>query len=183
MSKKYNHFAIFVPEMHNEENTCNPSNFQKFYNRQADALLNFVYYKSGDSGFAEDTVQESFIRLWKNCAKVPLSKARSFLYTTANNLFKDMLKHKKVRFKFAKSKKARTDNQDPEFLLEEKEFKQKLDRVLGQLPEPQRVAFLLNRIDKLKYKEIAELLGVSQKTVEKRIHSALIILRKEIGNI
>ena len=166
-----------------KEDTCDPVNFQDFYYRQADALRNYVYYKSGDSGFADDTVQESFVRLWKNCASVPLSKAKSFLFTTATNLFRDMLKHKKVQLKFVERKNTESKVDDPEFLLEEKEFKEKLDRVINSLPEPQRVAFLLNRIDKLKYREIAELLGVSQKTIEKRIHSALLVLRKEIGNI
>ena len=68
-------------------------------------------------------------------------------------------------------------------MLREKEFKEKLDRVINGLPEDQRVAFLMNRIDKLKYREIADVLGVSQKTIEKRIHSALLVIRKEIGNI
>jgi len=166
-----------------KEDTCNQKNFQEFYYLQADALHNYIYYKSGNTGFAEDTVQESFIRLWKNCGKVPLSKAKSFLFTNATNLFRDMVKHKKVALKFAEKNKASSTNQDPEFLLREKEFKERLDRVIGDLPEDQRVAFLMNRIDKLKYREIAELLGVSQKTVEKRIHAALLVLRKEIGNI
>ncbi len=166
-----------------KEDTCNQSNFQSFYNKQSDALRNYIYYKSGNTGFAEDTVQEAFIRLWKNCAKVPMSKAKSFLFTTATNLFLDMIKHKKVELKFVERKKVSTTIQDPQYLMEEKEFKSKLDRVISNLPEDQRVTFLMNRIDKLKYREIAELLGVSQKTVEKRIHQALIVIRREIGNI
>lgn len=169
--------------MNKNEDTCNPSSFQRFFNEQSDSLRNFMYYKSGDTGFAEDTVQESFIRLWKNCAKVPLSKAKSFLFTTANNIFLDRVKHKKVKLKFIQKKQRTSTNQDPQFLMEEKEFKTKLDRVINGLPEEQRTAFLLNRIDKLKYREIAELLNISQKTVEKRIHKALLILRKEIGKI
>ena len=165
------------------DDTCNPSSFQDFYYKHADGLLNYIYYKSGNTGFAEDTVQESFVRLWKNCAQVPLSKAKSFLYTTATNLFRDMVKHKKVELKFSERKRDVQTNQDPEFLMEEKEFKEKLDRVINSLPEDQRTAFLMNRIDKLKYREIAERLGVSQKTIEKRIHKALLVLRKEIGKI
>ena len=169
--------------MINTEDTCNPSNFKLFFEEQADALCNYIYYKSGNREFAEDTVQESFIRLWNNCAKVPLSKARSFLFTTATNLFLDMLKHKKVALKFVERQQDRKMLENPEFLLEEKEFKDKLERVISNLPDDQRTAFLMNRIDKLKYREIADLLNVSQKTVEKRIHKALLVIRKEIGNI
>ena len=169
--------------MKREENTCDPSLFEAFYTNHADALLNYLYYKSGDSGFSQDTVQESFIRLWKNCARVPISKAKSFLYTTATNIFRDMLKHKKVVLKFNSRKTATSTIQDPEYLLEEQEFKEKLEDVLGNLPEDHRVAFLMNRVDKLKYREIAEILNVSQKTIEKRIHAALLVIRREIGNI
>ena len=165
------------------DDTCNPNSFQNFYYKHADALLNYVYYKSGNTGFAEDTVQESFVRLWKNCAKVPLSKAKSFLYTTATNLFRDMLKHKKVELKFVERGRIIHTTQDPEYLMEEKEFGEKLDQVINGLPDDQRIAFLMNRIDKLKYREIAERLGVSQKTIEKRIHKALLVIRREIGDI
>ncbi len=169
--------------MVNKEDTCNPEYFSAFFESHADALRNYIYYKSGDTGFAEDTVQESFLRLWNNCAKVPLSKAKSFLYTTATNIFRDLLKHKKVQLKFAEKPAQTSTSQDPEYLMQEKEFKSKLDQVINSLPDDQRTVFLMNRIDKLKYREIAEILGLSQKTIEKRMHNALLIIRKEIGNI
>ena len=58
-----------------------------------------------------------------------------------------------------------------------------MERVLKELPEDQRVVFLMNRVEKMKYREIAELLGISQKTVEKRMHKALLIIKEKIGNI
>jgi RNA polymerase sigma-70 factor (ECF subfamily) len=67
--------------------------------------------------------------------------------------------------------------------LEEKEFSAKLEKALSKLSESQRIAFLMNRIDGKKYKEIAEILNISVKAVEKRIHNALLNLRKEIENI
>ena len=54
---------------------------------------------------------------------------------------------------------------------------------IASLPEGQREVFLLNRMDQMTYKEIAEFLGVSQKAVEKRMHKALVKLRKTIKNI
>ena len=69
------------------------------------------------------------------------------------------------------------------FLFEEKEFMKKLQDAIAILPEKQREVFLLNRIDKMTYKEIAVLLNLSVKAVEKRMHNALIVLREKIGNI
>ena len=57
-----------------------------------------------------------------------------------------------------------------------KEFRLKLETVISNLPEKQREAFLMNRIDKLTYKEIALRLEVSETAIEKRISKALIKL-------
>lgn len=169
--------------MEKKEFTCNQSSFRKLYEWHSDAIRNFLYYKSGDIGFAEDSVQESFLRLWKKCADVPFEKAKSFLFAVANNLFLDNVKHQKVKLKFLSVRQNKTTNETPEFLLEEKEFRQKLEQVISDLPEQQRTVFLMNRIDKMKYKEIAEALGISQKAVEKRMHKALLVIREKIGRI
>jgi RNA polymerase sigma-70 factor (ECF subfamily) len=71
-------------------------------------------------------------------------------------------------------------NLSPEFLYEEEEFKNKLEKAIRNLTEGQRIAFLLNRIEGKKYAEIAEMLNISIKAVEKRIHGALVSLRIEI---
>ncbi len=169
--------------MENKYSTCDQNSFQRLYERHSDALRNFMYYKSGDSGFAEDSVQESFLRLWKKCAAVPYEKAKSFLFAVANNLLLDRVKHKKVQLKFSAIPQKKLTNENPEFLLEEQEFKQKLTDVISSLPEHQRAVFLMNRIDKMKYREIAEVLGISQKAVEQRMHKALLVIREKIGNI
>ena len=161
-----------------KDSTCEEKTFQKLFMEHLDGLRNFLYYKSGNSGFAEDTAQEAFVRLWKNCAKVPIEKAKSFLFTTANNLFLDEAKHRKVKLKFQQYVPKNQTSESPEFLLEEQEFKDQLEKAIDALPEGQREVFLMNRIDKMKYREIAEALGISQKAVEKRMHKALLELRK-----
>jgi RNA polymerase sigma-70 factor (ECF subfamily) len=67
--------------------------------------------------------------------------------------------------------------------LEEKEYLDKYQTALSNLTEEKRVAFLLNRVEGKKHKEIAEILGISRKAVEKRIYTALEQLRKEIDGI
>ncbi|MEM1321234.1 MAG: sigma-70 family RNA polymerase sigma factor [Bacteroidota bacterium] len=169
--------------MNKEENTCSEKTFRILYEQYSDALRNFMYYKSKDSGFAEDAVQDAYVQLWKNCVSVPVEKARGFLFKVLNNKLLDRFKHQKVQLKF-KALPVKTHTvEDPEFLLEEQEFRDKLNKAIDSLPEPQRLVFLMNRIDQLKYREIAEALGISQKAVEKRMHKALLYLRAQIGNI
>jgi RNA polymerase sigma-70 factor (ECF subfamily) len=67
--------------------------------------------------------------------------------------------------------------------MEENEYMERLQRAIEGLTEAQRVAFLLNRIEGKKHNEIAEMLGISSKAVEKRIYTALDILREKIGDI
>ena len=142
-----------------------------------------MYYKCGSEQQAEDIVQDAFIKLWKNCAKVIFTKAKSYLYTVANNMFLNEVAHQKVILKYKKQMPSSISNETPEFVLRQKEFQEKLQRTIAKLPDGQREVFLLNRIDKKTYVEIAEIIGLSVKAVEKRMHKALILLRKEIGNI
>jgi RNA polymerase sigma-70 factor (ECF subfamily) len=65
----------------------------------------------------------------------------------------------------------------------EKEFLEKIEKAIADLPEKQKEVFLLSRIEKKKYREIAEILGISVKAVEKRMHLALIKMKDKIGNI
>ena len=91
--------------------------------------------------------------------------------------------HQKVVLKFESIPRTDRSNESPEFLLEEKELKDKLEAAIAALPEKQRVAFLLSRIEKKTYKEIAEILGISKQAVEKRIYNALDSLRQVSARI
>ncbi len=163
----------------NMKNTlCNHQRFQAVFKEQAKPLYNFMYYRTGNAAKAEDLVQEAFVKLWNNCAKVAIEKAKSFLFTVGNNLFLDGVKHEKVVLKFQQLAINTNTNQSPEYLMEEKEFQARLEQAIQELTEKQRTVFLLNRIDKMTYKEIAAHLEVSVKAVEKLMHKALIKLRK-----
>ncbi len=164
------------------DNVCEEQVFSALFEANSKTVFNYIYYKFGNEEKAYDAVQEAFVKLWENCAKVSPEKARAYVYTVANNLYLNVLKAEKVRLKYA-SKGNDTSFESPEFLLEEKEFKAKLDRALESLPENQRTTFLLNRIDGKKYAEIAEMEGVSVKAIEKRMHLALKALREQIDGI
>lgn len=162
---------------------CEEQVYEQVYNELVVGLFQFIYYKCGDKALAEDIAQESFLKLWENCSKVERQKVKGFLFTVARNTFLNKVTRNKVKLKFEHTLYEKKETENPEFLMEQKEFQEKLDAAINQLPEVQREVFLLNRIDKLKYREIAELLGISQKAVEKRMHRALIALRAIHKNI
>lgn len=161
-------------------NTCNENIFATFFKSQAKLLRNYMYYKFKNQELAEDVTQEAFIKLWQNCKDVPLEKAKSYLYTIANNTTLNAIAHQKIVLEYEKNNvQIDRSNENPEFLLEEEEFKNKLLSAINNLNESQRITFLMHRIDEKKYAEIAAELNISVKAVEKRIHLALLELRKE----
>ena len=171
--------------MSDEKSTlCEENHFKDFYLKQVQSASNFAYYKCGDSEAALDIVQDAFAKIWENCSNIDFAKAKTYLFTSINNLFLNTVKHQKVVLQYEKdAPNMDTNNQSPEYLLEEEEFKQKLTQAIASLSEAQREVFLLNRIDGKKYREIAELLHVSQKTVEKRMSAALQILKSQIEHL
>jgi len=163
---------------------CEERIFAAFFKSNVKSLANYLYYKFGNTDQANDIAQDAFIKLWENCRNVPPEKAKSFVYTVANNASLNQVAHQKVVLQYAKnSGSERITSESPEFIMEEEQFKVKLQKAIDKLSEAQRTAFLLNRIDGKKYAEIAEMLDIGVKAVEKRIHGALVSLRKEIGNI
>lgn len=164
--------------------TCDKIIFSIFFKSHAKSLRNFLFYKYGNKDQADDITQEAFIKLWQNCDAVPIEKAKSYIYIIANNNSLNEIAHQKVVLEYEKNfTSLNKTNETPEFILEEKQFKIKLLKSIENLNETQRVAFLMHRIDGKKYSEIAEELNISIKAVEKRIHLALVELRKEIDNI
>ena len=164
------------------ENICEESAFERVYNKYSDDVHNFLYYKYGAQYNPRDKAQEAFIKLWDNCKQVTFAKAKSFLFTVANNLMLNEIKHQKVVLNYQKVKPKHYTNETPEFILEQDQYLEKYKNVLASLKEEQRVAFLLSKVEGKKHSEIAEMLGVTQKVVEYRIYTAFNILKKELEN-
>jgi RNA polymerase sigma factor (sigma-70 family) len=161
---------------------CDEINYKNIFKDHSKALRNFIYYKCGDLDRAKDIMQEALIRLWENCAKIELDKAKTFLYTVSQRILIDNIRHDKVKLQFTKRAEVNTAN-DPAFELIKKEFEQKLMQSISNMPETQREAFLMNRMDNMSYKEIADALEISVKAVEKRIHLALVYLKENVQEL
>jgi len=166
-----------------KDHVCDEGVYSDLFRAHSRTIYNYIFYKFGNEERAHDAVQEAFVKLWENCAKVPPGKAKSYVYTVANNLYLNVIKADKVRLKYAEKPTSSKDTVSPEYVLEEKQFREKLDRALDALPENQRTTFLLNRVDGMKYQEIADMEGVSIKAIEKRMHLALKSLREKIDGI
>ena len=123
-------------------------------------------------------VQEAFFVMWQNCKKVTPALAKAYLFKVAQNQFLKLIDKDKVRQKHLNLQTTRQDNESPEYAMEYNEFEATIMNAIEQLPDGQREVFLLNRIEKKTYVEIAEMLEVSVKAVEKRMHKALVKLRK-----
>lgn len=165
------------------DNICDEQVFSTLFHKYSEDLYRFLYYKFGESMNPRDKVQEAFIKLWENCGKTTPNKAKSFLFTIGNNLMLNEAAHQKVVLKYAQEKPKAHTNESPEFILREKEYMEKLQNALSNLTQAQRIAFMMNRMEGKKFKEIANLLDISVKAVEKRVYGALKKLSEEIKEI
>ena len=166
-----------------QDNVCEERMFSSLFEKHSKNLHDFLYYKFGENFNPKDKVQEAFVKLWENCAKVSPTKAKSYLFTVGNNLMLNEASHQKVVLKYQKIKPKTHTNETPQFIMEGNEYMHKLQKAIANLSEAQRTAFLLNRIEGKKHKEIAEMLNISTKAVEKRIYGALKKMREEIKEI
>lgn len=164
------------------ENVCQDSIYKKLFYDNFELLRNFLYSRYGDMQRAEDIAQDSFITLWKNCHNVSITSAKSYLFSVARNATLNVIRNQKSALKYKLQNNNESTNISPEFQLEEKEFMETLTIAIDSLRPKQREAFLLSRVEKYTYNEIAQMLDISQKAVEKRIHLAMIHLKDHIGN-
>jgi RNA polymerase sigma-70 factor (family 1) len=151
--------------------------FKSIFDTYYRPLKNFLYYKLADKDLAEDIAQEVFIRAWDKRDTIVQATVKSYLYKIAHNLAINHFNSARTRFELKLEHHDSRVSESPQYVMEKEEFAERLNRALERLPEGQRVVFLMNRIDDLTYREIAERLEISDKAVEKRMHGALESLR------
>jgi RNA polymerase sigma-70 factor (ECF subfamily) len=158
--------------------------FKQTFDNHFESVRNYVYYRSGDKELANDVAQDTFMRFWEKMQDHAdgHENVKGLLFKIAGDIFISDYRKKKAAMKYP----AKTDREEfshsPEEQLTYKEMVITYENALADLPEKQRTVFLLNRMDGLKYHEIAKNLGLSVKAVEKRMKNALAFLRRAIGN-
>ena len=154
------------------ENVCDDTVFSVIYKEYSKDLFKYLYYKFGETLGPSDKVQDAFMKLLDKCKDVTPDKAKGFLFTVANNMMLNEIKHQKVVLRYKEVKPKEYTNESPEFILEQEQFLKQYQEALSLLTEDQRVAFLLNKVEGKKQAEIAEMLGTTRKTIENRIYVA-----------
>ena len=150
------------------------------YDAHFDDLRRYLIYRSGDQDLSKDIAQNVFMKVWTKKIEIASGNIKSLLFKMATDEFISHIRKKKVEKEYTESIDLKLirepDNNDD--LLEKKVLFQK---ALNQLPEKQKTAFLMNKMQGLTYEEIAEILNLSQKAIEKRIGLALKALKQNIN--
>lgn len=155
--------------------------FRALYDSYYEPLYRFLWRKTRDRETALDLIQELFTRIWHKRRTLAADKPlRPLLYRIANNLAIDHLRRKTVRQSTVPEAEAIADTSAHP---EDRELQGEFERALQQLPEGQRQVFTLSRFEGLKYAEIAALLEISVKAVEKRMSLALKSLRQNLAHL
>lgn len=157
--------------------------FEAVFKTHFKALHRYAFTFVKDSDVAEDMVQNTFVKLWEKSETLHIHTSISaYLYRSVNHECLNYLKHEKV--KTAHADHVKHSNSLPESnatsQLQLQELETKLSDSLAKLPEGCRTIFQMSRFESLKYREIAEKLGISVKTVENQMGKALKTLRLDL---
>lgn len=131
---------------------------------------------------AEDVVQQVFITIWnKKNELLNVTSFRSYLYRSVYNASLNRIKQVGIRQQYAKefslnAKEAFEERSD------QKELEIQIENAMRRLPEQCGKIFRMSRFEQLKYKEIADTLGLSVKTVENQMGKALKLMRESLAD-
>lgn len=142
-----------------------------------------------NTGDAEDVAQEVFIQVYRSIHNFKgESKLSTWLYRIATTRALDLLRSRKSKKRFGIMQRLFGDNNEPVFelpefhhpgvSLEKKEEAARLFKAIRQLPENQKTAFTLHKLEDLSYKEVSEVMKTSVASVESLMHRAKLNLRK-----
>ncbi|MCK5857431.1 MAG: RNA polymerase sigma-70 factor [Bacteroidales bacterium] len=150
--------------------------FDEFYAE----LCEFSFRIIGRKELAEEVVADVFANIWIKRDTIEITiNLKAYLYKSTKNMTISYIRKKKVDMlpldDILPFQESLSGNPEQEIL--KKEHFAALENMLAIIPNKSRIVFKMHRLDNLKYREIAEVLDISQKTVEKHMGKALKILR------
>jgi RNA polymerase sigma-70 factor (ECF subfamily) len=156
----------------------NKSEFKDIFEAYFDAIRRFVFYRCGNTETASDIAQEVFMTVWEKREQIDTGHLKSLLFKIANDKVITDYRKQQSRMEF---ERYTVFAGDATFSMEEqlqgREMRRIYAQALAYMPEKQRVVFLLNRNEGLRYADIAARLNISVKAVEKRMNAALKLLK------
>ena len=144
----------------------------------SDRLYRFVLKSIKDTHKAEDIVQDSYEKLWKNVENVNAEKVKSYLFTTAYHTMIDRIRKEKKAV-YAEDISLKEEGHENNYSDLSEVLKEAVDR----LPQVQRMVVLLRDYEGYNYQEIGELTNLSTSQVKVYIYRARVFLKKYIGSI
>lgn len=137
-----------------------------------------------DSDAAEEVAQDVMHELWRRRETLdPAASLRAYLFRSVRNRALNQLRHLKVRRESEAEVEALYDAPlTADQPLAASELARAVERAFAELPPRCREVFELSRLRGLRYAEIAEALGISQKTVEAQMGKALRVMRERLAN-
>jgi len=159
--------------------------FEKLFRELYSPLCSYANTYLQDKDKSEEIVQDIFYGIWKKRDTLSIEVSfKSYLYKAVQNNCLMLIQHHAVEDKYKQYIKEEVSHfqSDPGKEMELEELNKLVENTLNTLPERCRQIFSMSRFDGLKYKEIAEKLGISQKTVEANMGKALQAFRKRLGH-
>jgi RNA polymerase sigma-70 factor (family 1) len=157
--------------------------FKKLFETWFEDVRRYILYRCGDGDLATDITQDVFMRIWEKQMKIEPETAKYLLIKIAGDLFVSRYRREKKAFDIFSTWQPAEKSLTPEDELNFRELKMVYEEALKTMPDKQRTVFLMNRIDNLKYREIAATLQLSEKAVEKRMSQALQHLKGFLGKM
>jgi len=161
----------------------NEAAFERVFKEYYKTLHSYACTLLRDDANAEEMVQQVFFKLWDRAANLRISGSiAAYLYRAVHNECLNFLKHQKVKSKHQlhvayrmreEERAAEADMYDPALLKQ-------ITEAMNDLPEQCRTIFQMSRFEDLKYREIAERLNLSVKTVENQMGKALKLMRAKL---
>jgi len=167
----------------------NEAAFKYLVDTYQDRVFNTAVSIVQNAEDAEDVAQEVFIQVYRSINQFKgESKLSTWLYRIATTRALDLLRNKKSKKRFGIIPRLFVDGNEPiseipDFhhpgvALEKKENAAKLFRAIDQLPDQQKAAFTLHKLEGLSYQEVSDVLETTVPAVESLMHRAKQNLRK-----
>ncbi len=159
--------------------------FEQLFRSYCQPLVHFARRYVRDTSLAESLVQDVFLALWTNRSQLdPTLNLKAYLYTAAKNQALKHLRHSDVERRSTQEVLSTfTPQKTPEDEQREREVATAIHQAIEALPEKARLLFSMNRFDHLTYAEIAEIEGISIKTVETHMARTLKFLRHHLSHL
>jgi len=155
--------------------------FKVIFDTHFDAIRSFVFYRCGDEDTASDVAQDVFMKIWEKRCALNGNQIKPLLYRMASDCFIDDYRSRQCQLDYEQNLMAEDDREfSPEDEMSFRELAAAYSKALEQLPEKQRMVFLMSREEGMKYREISERLHISVKAVEKNVSAALRFLRTKL---